>query len=337
MDPTTDPYLASHPDSTPRLNAALAKAQGLVEAAKKDSKNPAFLRDGKPSTYADLASVLGAIREAFALCEIAYPQTTLCEEGHVTVYTHLRHSSGEAMVSPFRVPVTKKDPQGFGSATTYARRFGLMAAAGVAPDDDDGNEHALAKPDTKPPKKSEPKPVDTSKLVAAFAGLGVTLASLEERISKPIAQATDADVVSLRAHFAATKKLATETADVKAARIEAEKAEAGIAAEQASKTASAEMRAQIDARMAQLAAEDSPVKADAVSAVKVFAAFAERIKTATTPGNAALVVAEAAGAKLTAGDMKALQRAAQDRTFILNDAAKQKTRKLEIHDAPEPF
>ena len=33
----------------------------------------------------------------------------------------------------------KQDMQGLGSAMTYARRYGLMAMAGIAPEDDDGN------------------------------------------------------------------------------------------------------------------------------------------------------------------------------------------------------
>jgi hypothetical protein len=37
------------------------------------------------------------------------------------------------------VPATKQDAQGYGSAMTYARRYSLQAACGIAPEDDDGN------------------------------------------------------------------------------------------------------------------------------------------------------------------------------------------------------
>jgi hypothetical protein len=37
------------------------------------------------------------------------------------------------------VPASKQDAQGYGSALTYARRYSLMAACGIAPEDDDGN------------------------------------------------------------------------------------------------------------------------------------------------------------------------------------------------------
>jgi hypothetical protein len=44
------------------------------------------------------------------------------------------------------VPVSKSDAQGYGSALTYARRYGLCAITGVAPEEDDGNAAAAAKP-----------------------------------------------------------------------------------------------------------------------------------------------------------------------------------------------
>src|SRR6185503_9154188 len=44
------------------------------------------------------------------------------------------------------LPVSRADAQGFGSALTYARRYGLSAAVGIAPEDDDGNLAAAAKP-----------------------------------------------------------------------------------------------------------------------------------------------------------------------------------------------
>jgi hypothetical protein len=37
------------------------------------------------------------------------------------------------------VPANKRDPQGFGSAQTYARRYALQTAFGVPVEDDDGN------------------------------------------------------------------------------------------------------------------------------------------------------------------------------------------------------
>ena len=47
-----------HSEQINELGAALAKAQGLIEGAKKDSANPFF-----KSKYADLASVWEACRK----------------------------------------------------------------------------------------------------------------------------------------------------------------------------------------------------------------------------------------------------------------------------------
>lgn len=59
----------------------------------------------------------------------------------VTVETVFLHESGETFRSgKLHVPASKQDPQGYGSALTYARRYSLMAACGMAPEDDDGNQ-----------------------------------------------------------------------------------------------------------------------------------------------------------------------------------------------------
>ena len=58
----------------------------------------------------------------------------------MTVETVFVHESGEMLeCGKLHVPASKQDPQGYGSALTYARRYSLMAAAGIAPEDDDGN------------------------------------------------------------------------------------------------------------------------------------------------------------------------------------------------------
>jgi hypothetical protein len=278
--------------------------------------------------------VIDAIRDAFAACELAYPQTTLCEETTVTVFTHLRHSSGESMVSPFRVPVVKRDPQGFVSATTYARRAGLMAMAGVAADDDDANEHsadpkvrATKTERTASSKPTPPDPAKTSKLVAAFAGLGVSVAMIEERLGHALGLVTEEELTELRAYYAKKKEMASADPDVEARRIEAEKAEVGILKEQAA------VRAQIDARMLELNA--GPVRPDAVERTKMFSGFVDRIRAATSVESLVLLGAEFGQAGLTPADAKALQRTYGDRLLVLQDATRMTSaRKLTITDVP---
>src|SRR5205085_1888744 len=61
-------------------------------------------------------------------------------ENGVSVETVLHHEGGEEIsLGTLFVPANKQDAQGFGSALTYARRYGLMTAFGVPAEDDDGN------------------------------------------------------------------------------------------------------------------------------------------------------------------------------------------------------
>ena len=132
-------------DSIKELATALAKAQATMAGAKKDSTNPHFR-----SKYADLASIWEACRDALTSNGIAVVQMTRATtEEAVIVETRLMHSSGEWIEGELLVPVTKADAQGFGSAITYARRYSLAAAVGVAPEDDDGAAAAAARPTAK--------------------------------------------------------------------------------------------------------------------------------------------------------------------------------------------
>lgn len=130
-------------DTIKELAAAMAKAQGQIKGAIKDSANPFF-----KSKYADLSSVVEAIREAFASNGLSYVQRVEpSEKDEVRVETVILHASGEWLsCGVLALPVSKQDAQGFGSALTYARRYGLSAACGVAPEDDDGNAATKAAP-----------------------------------------------------------------------------------------------------------------------------------------------------------------------------------------------
>lgn len=122
-------------ENTAKLDSALAKAQGEIEAASKDKLNPAFR-----SKYADLSSVWGAIRPALSRHNISVTQWPIhSEDGRLHIVTRLAHD-GEWIRAHFSIPVQKQDAHGYGSATTYAKRFSLAAAVGVVADeDDDGN------------------------------------------------------------------------------------------------------------------------------------------------------------------------------------------------------
>jgi hypothetical protein len=134
-------------DSIANIAAALALAQGAMTGAAKGKINPHF-----KSKYADLESVVDAIKKPLTDNGIAFVQF-LCtnEKDELGVETMLMHSSGEWIRGdPYYIPVAKHDAQGFGSAATYCRRYSLMAACGIAPEDDDGNAAASAKPSKSP-------------------------------------------------------------------------------------------------------------------------------------------------------------------------------------------
>lgn len=146
-----------------QIAQALVKAQKGFSPALKTSTNPHFR-----SRYADLATCVEAVIDSLNDNGIALMQMTHeCSDG-VIVETVFMHESGETFsAGRLHVPAAKHDPQGYGSALTYARRYSLMAAAGIAPEDDDGTAASKPKPvETKPvePKPVEPKPkVETKK------------------------------------------------------------------------------------------------------------------------------------------------------------------------------
>lgn len=129
-----EPRWGERSEQIAKLAASLSKFQSQLEAVKKDSANPFF-----KSKYAELSAVWDAIREPLAANELAVIQEPSSANGRVVLTTTLLHSSGEYIRSSISFPVVKQDPQGYGSAITYARRYALQAITGIAPEDDDGN------------------------------------------------------------------------------------------------------------------------------------------------------------------------------------------------------
>tara|TARA_R110002110_G_scaffold415850_1_gene657992 strand:+ start:23149 stop:23670 length:522 start_codon:yes stop_codon:yes gene_type:complete len=130
-------------ESIKELATALNKAQNEMGGAIKDANNPFF-----KSKYADLGSVVKAIKEPFANNGLSYSQFPITDGDRVGIDTILMHSSGEWLSQSFTVKLTKQDAQGAGSAITYCRRYGLQAIAGVPSEDDDGQ--AASKQPSKP-------------------------------------------------------------------------------------------------------------------------------------------------------------------------------------------
>jgi hypothetical protein len=122
-------------ESIAKIAEAMAAVQKGLQPALKDSDNPFF-----KSKYADLASVSAACKDLMASNGIAVIQSPgECADKQMTLTTRLVHKSGEWIEGTLSIPLPKFDPQAYGSALTYARRYSLAAFAGVVTDDDDGN------------------------------------------------------------------------------------------------------------------------------------------------------------------------------------------------------
>lgn len=119
------------------ISAALVKAQQGLGHAIKSSTNPHF-----KSKYADLASVIDAVKGPLNDNGIAFSQASVVRENlEVVLVTTLLHTSGEFLQSEYPLRPSQPTPQGFGSALTYARRYCLASIVGIASEeDDDGNE-----------------------------------------------------------------------------------------------------------------------------------------------------------------------------------------------------
>lgn len=294
-------------EPTPNLNAALAKAQGVMEAARKDSENPAFKRDGKASKYADFSAVVDACRKPLADNGLAFVQLCHNDKDGITVTTVLLHASGESIESPFWVPVGGLTAQEYGKASTYARRFGLQALLGIPADDDDGAT-AVSKPaavaeDPAKAKERADRAAQWAKDMAKFEALGKSLKDLEARLGHSLeGPPTNDEWKALLAWGVELKAAASKPLDVEE-----------------------EARRQVQAQ-AEKALGDKSI---------VFANCVDRIRAAKSPEEIILIEAEFVGTKPapTKGDIAALARTSKDRLGLLKDLAEQaKKSKFRVSD-----
>lgn len=175
-----------------KIAAAFVKAQTAFAPAIKSSENSHF-----KNKYADLAACVEAVIDALNANGIALVQVTHEVEVGVTVETLFLHESGETMSGgKLHVPAAKQDPQAYGSALTYARRYSLMAACGIAPEDDDGNAASAPKAAERPAAKPAPA------APPAKAEPAKTQPMTIERMKKGIAAGKAADVAKYLAGMA---------------------------------------------------------------------------------------------------------------------------------------
>ena len=153
---------------------ALVKAQKGFSPALKTSTNPHF-----KSRYADLSACVEAVLDSLNEAGIALVQRTHESETGVIVETVFVHESGEIFeAGKLHVPASKQDPQGYGSALTYARRYSLMAACGIAPEDDDGNAAS------RQPKETTLSEQQQAEIIAMADEVGVKLPAICKTFGK---------------------------------------------------------------------------------------------------------------------------------------------------------
>ena len=121
------------------IAAALAAAQAEMSNPMFDSSNPHFR-----SRFASLAAVRNSVVPVLARHGIAVVQDLIVVAEGIACTTKLLHASGQTLsCGPLVIPASKPDAQGLGSSATYARRYALMAIAGVVGDDDEDGERAV--------------------------------------------------------------------------------------------------------------------------------------------------------------------------------------------------
>jgi hypothetical protein len=164
------------------IATALVKAQKAFGPALKTSTNPHFR-----SKYVALSGCIEAVIDSLNNAGIALVQRTSEDSTGVTVETVFIHESGEILeCGKLHVPAGKQDPQGYGSALTYARRYSLMAACGIAPEDDDGDAARKAKEKADAEKAGAPR-ITAVKTELVSPGRTNTLAVVAQAINERMA------------------------------------------------------------------------------------------------------------------------------------------------------
>lgn len=148
-------------DSVKEIMPAILSVTDKMQASK-DGKNPHFRSD-----YMTLDGILNSVKPVLKDVGIVILQSVdnnIFSDKATSIiecHTKLLHKSGEYLESKCIVHADKMTPQGYGSAITYVRRYGITTMLGIAEADDDGNAAegaatAVKKPVTKPKAKAKP-------------------------------------------------------------------------------------------------------------------------------------------------------------------------------------
>lgn len=156
-----------HSDTINKLSEALCKAQKNFKTAIKNKVNPYF-----HSKYADYSEILKCVKPALNNEGISILQPI--KEDFVE--TILLHESGEWVSSLTKVYCISNKPQDYGSAITYARRYGLSSILSIDSDDDDDGNSANGNL----PQNNQPR--NNSKPAASINPVDLELNDLRRRV-----------------------------------------------------------------------------------------------------------------------------------------------------------
>lgn len=137
-------------ESIKNLAIALSKFRLMQSKINKDGKNPYY-----KSKYATLSNILEGIDTNLTECDLTFSQFP---DGDTLTTIIIHTQSGEYMQASYKIHAIKDDPQQWGSAITYARRYALVSILGLNIDDDDDAERAM-----KPYRESEKNNIGTPK------------------------------------------------------------------------------------------------------------------------------------------------------------------------------
>lgn len=124
-------------ESLKNIGKALMLFHSKVEKVKKDATNPYFNKK-----YVTLSNILDNILLPLAESGLSFSQLP-DGENLITILIH--NESGEFFQSSYPIKPAKSDPQGVGSAITYARRYALSAILGISVEEDDDANAATGK------------------------------------------------------------------------------------------------------------------------------------------------------------------------------------------------
>lgn len=164
-----------HSETLASIAKALAAFQAEVKQPEKSAKNPHF-----KSNYVPLEGVVDVVNKFGPKHGLSYMQEPIYQDEKAGAQTMVMHESGEwILFEPLLLPVGQKaTAQTAGSAITYARRYSLGSAFGIASEvDDDANsasDNANQNPTKQQPRKQSPKASENQ--IAVLKGIADAIA-----------------------------------------------------------------------------------------------------------------------------------------------------------------